>query len=209
MTRLARHLLLAAVSAAVFGLFFALLRPDDLLWWASMSSAYASLGFLAITLGLGPWNRIRGLPNPVSTYLRRDIGIWCGIMGIVHVVFGLQVHMGNMLLYFVPAPGTQRFPYRLDTFGLANHAGLAATVVLALLLALSNDASMRKLGGRPWKSLQRWNYAGAALVVVHGALYQLLEKRKLVLVLACVAIVGVTAALQVAGIRATRAKRRA
>ena len=207
MTRTARHLVLLLAGLGTFGLFHLLYAPDDLFWWFSMSSAYASLFLLALTLAIGPWNKLRGIPNPVSTYLRRDIGIWAGIFGIFHVVFGLLVHFrGHMQLYFVPMPGTQRFPYRYDAFGLANHLGLFATVVLVLLLALSNDASMRKLGGRPWKSLQRWNYAGAILVVAHGALYQILEKRKLGLVAACVIVVGITVALQAAGFRATRKK---
>ena len=206
MTRLARHLVLFLASAATFGIFYWVYRPDSLIWWSSMSTAYASLVLLAVTLSLGPLNRLRGLPNPASTYLRRDIGIWAGALGIAHVVFGLQVHMvGKMHLYFVNPD--RRFPFRLDAFGLANHMGLAATVVLALLLALSNDRSLRALGGRRWKSLQRWNYAGAILTVLHGALYQVLEKRSWVLVAACAVVVAVAAALQLAGYRETRRKR--
>ncbi|MBA4159583.1 MAG: hypothetical protein H0X65_19215, partial [Gemmatimonadetes bacterium] len=47
-----------------------------------------------------------------------------------------------------------------------------------LLLALSNDLSLRLLKAGRWKTLQRWNYALFALTVVHGIAYQVIEDRK-------------------------------
>jgi sulfoxide reductase heme-binding subunit YedZ len=47
-----------------------------------------------------------------------------------------------------------------------------------LLLALSNDLSLRRLGTRKWKSLQRWTYAAVALTIAHGVAYQQIEKRQ-------------------------------
>ena len=41
-----------------------------------------------------------------------------------------------------------------------------------MLMATSNDASLRKLRGPGWKSLQRWNYACFGLVAIHTLLYQ-------------------------------------
>lgn len=38
--------------------------------------------------------------NPVSTDLRRDVGILGVIIGLAHVDINCQVHMGNMLIYF-------------------------------------------------------------------------------------------------------------
>ena len=204
-TRILRHVCLLLASAAMGAVFYLLLQTDDTIWWLSMSSAYASLILLALSLVIGPWNKLRGHPNPVSGYLRRDIGIWAGILGIVHVVVGLQVHFpGRMWLYFVPEHPS-RFPLRIDIFGLTNYAGLAATLILLLLLTLSNDVSLRALGGVRWKSLQRWNYVLAILVVGHGAVFQYIEGRKPAYIAACAVIVLATLAMQVAGLR-TRGK---
>ena len=208
MNRAARHLALFAASLATLAAFHQLLAPEPAIWRLSMGSAYASLVLLAVSLAIGPWNKLRARPNPVSGYLRRDIGIWAGILGLVHVVAGLQVHMkGKMLQYFVPGPeASYRFPLRLDPFGLANHAGLVATVLLVMLLVLSNNASLKALGAARWKSLQRWNYAIALLVVVHGAIYMVLEGRRLHWVAVALAIVLAASAMQAAGFRATRKK---
>jgi sulfoxide reductase heme-binding subunit YedZ len=40
-----------------------------------MATAYVSLALLAATLVTGPINLLRRRPNPVSTDLRRDLGI--------------------------------------------------------------------------------------------------------------------------------------
>jgi sulfoxide reductase heme-binding subunit YedZ len=207
MGRVTRHLVLFLASCVTGAAFYLALAPDRLIWWLSMSSAYGSLVLLALSLMIGPWNRLRGRPNPVSGYLRRDVGIWAGILGIVHVIAGLQVHFaGRMWLYFVPSPDQpSRFPFRTDAFGLTNYAGLAATLILLLLLVLSNDASLRAIGTKRWKSLQRWNYAGAALVVAHGAVYQILETRAAGFVGACAAIVIAALAMQLAAYRTVKA----
>jgi sulfoxide reductase heme-binding subunit YedZ len=152
---------------------------------------------------IGPWNKLRGRPNPVSGYLRRDIGIWAGVLGIAHVVVGLQVHLGGKFwLYFLPpADARSAFPLRVDAFGLTNYAGLGAALILLLLLSLSNNASLRALGAGRWKSLQRWNYAGALLVVAHGTVYQVIEERTAGFIAAFAAVVILAVAMQVAGVR--------
>lgn len=206
MSRTTRHVLLFLGCALALAAFQFAYDKEPRVWRLSMGSAYASLVLLAFSLAIGPWNRLNGRPNPVSGYLRRDVGIWAGILGLVHVVAGLQVHFtGRMWLYFVPGPeASYRFPLRLDPFGIANHAGLVATLLLVLLLALSNNASLRALGPARWKSLQRWNYAIALLVVAHGAVYMFIEKRSLALVAIAAAIAIAAAAMQGAGWRTTR-----
>ena len=201
MQRVARHLVLLLASCAAAGVFYIGLASASPMARLSMASAYAALFLLAATLSIGPWNKLRGQANPVSSYLRRDTGIWAGMLGIVHVIVGLQVHMnGKFWLYFVPPPDMAfRFPLRIDAFGLSNYAGLAAGLILLMLLALSSNAALRALGALRWKRLQRWNYAVAALTVAHGALYQLLEKRSAGLVAAFVVIVLLTLTLQCSG----------
>ena len=177
------------------------LAPEEPIWGMSMATAYVGLVLVGLTLAIGPWNRLRARRNPVSTYLRRDIGIWAGLVSVLHVVFGLQVHFrGRMWLYFVPEGG-HSFPLRIDPFGLTNYAGLVATFVLLMLLVLSNDASLRALGPGRWKSLQRWNYAGALLILAHGAVYQIIEKRSWGFVAAGLVIALAAMAMQLAGYR--------
>ena len=201
MRRIAHHAVLCGASLLLGAAVYFYLPSKDPLFKVSMATAYASLALLALSLMIGPWNRLRGRPNPVSGYLRRDTGIWAGVIGIAHVVVGLQIHFrGRMWLYFLPpADAGYRFPLRIDPFGLTNYAGLGATLILLLLLALSNNASLRSLGATRWKSLQRWNYAGALLVAAHGTVYQILEKRAGALVAVFAACSLLALALQFAG----------
>lgn len=206
MQRMARHSILLLAGCATGAVFYLGLGAASPMTRLSMASAYAGLFLLAATLTIGPWNKLRGRANPVSSYLRRDIGIWAGMLGIVHVILGLQVHMdGKFWLYFLPPPdATYHFPLRIDAFGLTNYAGLMAGLLLLMLLALSNNASLRALGAVRWKRLQRWNYAVAALVVVHGAVYQLLEKRAMGFVLLFGITVTLAFAFQVAAFASAR-----
>ncbi|MBI4539878.1 MAG: ferric reductase-like transmembrane domain-containing protein [Gemmatimonadetes bacterium] len=137
----------------------------------SVATGYIALGFLGLTLLIGPANLLLRRRNPVSSYLRRDVGTWTAIASVAHVIFGLQVHGGgqisDFLNYFVTPNGG---PW-LNSFGLGNWTGLAALVIVVGLLALSSDAALRKLKARPWKSLQRLNYALFALVILHAFFY--------------------------------------
>lgn len=179
--RIGRHLLLAAVSGGLTAAQSYAFPFESQLATLSTASAYAGLALLIVSLSLGPLNILRNRPNPVSTDLRRDVGIWAGLLGLIHTVVGLQVHMGGnfWLYFFFPPDQPHVLSLRYDPFGFANFTGLGATLVLLLLLALSNNLSLRRLGSKNWKALQRWNYAGFALVAAYGALYQLIEKRDL------------------------------
>lgn len=204
--RFGRFVLLALIAAGLtFGVFLLTLGQPAVARF-SLATAYASLFFLAVALIIGPLNVLRAAPNPLSLNLRRDIGIIAGIWAIAHVIIGLQVHMGGDFVqyFFHRTRGEGIGGVRLDAFGFANHSGLIATLIILILLCISNNLSVRSLGPQQWKSTQRWNYAGALLVILHGLLYQVLEKRQLAFI-ACVLIVaGVTAAFQLLGFRRKR-----
>ena len=51
-------------------------------------------------------------------------------------------------------------------FGFANFTGLGAALLFLMLLAISNDLSLRTLKGRRWKSMQRWTYVAFLLTGV-------------------------------------------
>jgi methionine sulfoxide reductase heme-binding subunit len=200
---LSHHLPLALASLVLIAIFFQLVASPDLRFRLSMATAYTALILLGGTLLTGPINVLKSRPNPISTDLRRDLGIWSAIIGIVHTAVGLTVHMsGKFWLYFVySANETHLLPIRFDFFGFANYTGLIATLILAFLLALSNDLSIRILGGKCWKNLQRWNYGLYVLVVLHASTYQLVEKRQLPYPILFALLVVVVIVIQWAGFR--------
>jgi sulfoxide reductase heme-binding subunit YedZ len=189
------------ISAAVVTCFFFFLAPRrSILEQLSMATAYASVILLALALSMGPVNVLRGKPNPLSSYLRRDIGIVGGLVALVHVVLGLQVHMGgDFVQYFFRRVHHGHWALRLDAFGITNHFGLIATLIFLVLLAISSNAAMRQLGPHRWKTIQRSTYVAAFLVIVHGLIYQALEEQKLVLIILIVAIALAVSALQGTG----------
>jgi len=205
---LSRHhlplLLLSFVSVAAL---YATRPYKDILSRASFATAYPALVLLAATLLIGPWNLIRKRPNPVSADLRRDLGIWAGVLGIVHTAVGQFVHLrGRPWLYYVYGPQEHHhsFPVRHDLFGLANYTGAVSVLLLIALLATSNDYSLRALGTAGWKKMQRWNYAVFALAAVHAFAYQGIEKQKASFVATVAACVVITLALQSLGIARRR-----
>jgi sulfoxide reductase heme-binding subunit YedZ len=171
----------------------------------SIGTAYAALLLMGTTLALGPWNVLRGRANPVSFHLRRDLGIWAGIAALVHTAVGLNVHLrGKPWLYFVD----QNHRLRTGIFGFANYTGLIAALAFALLLVVSNDVSLRRLGAVKWKSIQRWTYAAAVLTAAHAVAFQNVEKRILRFRLLVYAVLAAIFLLQVAGVIRRRRPRK-
>ena len=158
---------------------------------------------MVAALILGPWNVLRGRANPVSFDLRRDLGIWAGIVALIHTVVGLNVHLrGRMWLYFV----NEHHHVRHDLFGFGNDTGLLAALLFLLLLAISNDFSLRRLGARTWKSLQRWTYAAVALTAAYAVAYQQVEERRISYEVLLGAVLVATVSFQIAGWNRTKAR---
>lgn len=198
--RLRRRLLLAGAGIGVTAAVAALTPGHAPVARLSLGTAYAGLLLLGAALAIGPLNVLRGARNPPSSALRRDVGIFAGVFALLHVAVGLQVHFGgDMLAYFLHRDAAGGLHPRLDGFRLANFAGLAATLLFVMLLALSNNAALRWLKVKRWKALQRWSYAAAALVLAHGAIYQLLERRGAAFVALFLAVAAAVAAVQAAG----------
>ncbi len=205
-----RHNLVIALFALILGLVIGVLFPSkEVRPHFSVSTAYVSLGCVALSLMLGPLNLLRNRPNPVSSDLRRDLGIWGGMVGLVHVGIGLTVHFhGRMQLYFIPPPESEALlPFRTDAFGGANYLGVLAGVVFLILLTLSNDKVLRWLGSRRWKRWQQLNYVLAIATLLHGALYQLLEKRRIGFVVLFALLTIGTLVVQLLGVREWRRSR--
>ncbi|MEO6829532.1 MAG: hypothetical protein ABI164_06945 [Acidobacteriaceae bacterium] len=198
--RLAMHhsVLMAAAVAGGFSLYVTRPYPDAITR-ASFATGYVALALLALTLWMGPWNLLRGRRTPISQDLRRDVGIWTGITGLAHTAIGLNVHLrGRPWLYFLyrQSEGPHWIPLRHDLFGFANYTGLAGSVLLLVLFATSNDYALRALTTPRWKQLQRWNYVLFAMVILHTAAYQKIEKKHASFIAILVICVAITLLLQ-------------
>ncbi len=198
---MAHHLPLALVSAnLVLALMFLIPAPGSH-FRLIIATAYAGLIFLGVTLAIGPLNLLLGVRNPVSSDLRRDIGIWAAVLGLWHVFVSLPLPVGNILFLFAQYSGAVgAIAPRLDLFGLANYMGLFATLLLFFLLALSNDWSLGFFGTRRWKSMQRWSYALLVFVVAHGLGYIMLGSHSQLFLTIFAATIIAVVVLQVAGI---------
>ncbi len=198
---LRHHLPLFLISSAgAAALYFT--RPySDVLSRLSFATAYPAIVLLAFTLVCGPWKVLLQRTNPVSSDLRRDAGIWAAILGILHTAVGQCVHLrGRPWLYYVYGPQEHHHGLRHDLFGFANFTGAISVLLLATLLATSNDYSLRRLGTPQWKSLQRWNYAVFALAAAHAIGYLVIEKQKLPFDTVIAVSIAITLAMQAAGI---------
>lgn len=199
------HLPLFLLCAASVGLLYQ--RPvRDTISRLSFATAYPALILLGVTLMIGPWNVLRKKRNPVSGDLRRDIGIWAGILSGVHSAVGQMVHLrGRPWLYYVYEPGSHHLlPIRHDLFGFSNYTGALSTLVVIALLATSNDYSLRALGTPKWKQLQRWNYFAFGLAMAHAVGYQSTESNNLPFMFTVGMCFGITLALQLAGFQRRR-----
>lgn len=195
------HLPLFVFSFATVAALFSTRPYRDVVSRASFAAAYPALALMAATLLVGPWNLLRRRPNPVSSDLRRDLGIWAGILGVVHAAVGQFVHLrGRPWLYYVYGSTEHHHGPRHDLFGLANYTGALGVLLLAALFATSNDLSLKRFGTRKWKQLQRWNYAVFALVAIHSVAFQVVEKQTepwVMMVAFCIALALI---IQVGGI---------
>lgn len=137
----------------------------------STATGYAATGLIGLTLLVGPANLLLRKRTPISSYLRRDVGIAATATSVVHMIFGFLVKHGDgqILSYFL-AP-SDRSRILTSSFGLANWAGLAGVVIIVGLAVISNDAALRRLKAKRWKRIQRLNYALFPLVIVHALLY--------------------------------------
>lgn len=199
------HLWLASVSiSAAVGLYLvlSLVYPSPRLWifrW-SLATAYVGAGLLAITLSIGAWRILKNQSMPISNDLRRDFGIWCAVFAIAHTFIGLNVHLNNWARYFFDDAGD----WRADLFGFVNYVGVAATLVVVVLILTSSDFALKNLKSKRWKRIQRWNYVFGVLVALHGIFYIIVEKRVVpFLFIFAVFVIGTTA-IQFFGFRKRR-----
>lgn len=172
--RLLKHYLPVIISSVILGAVFHFIWPKkDWITLVADVSGYIAIVVIAVTLIIGPLNILLNRNNPVSSYFRRDIGISGGILGVIHSITGLFVHLrGNMWQYFTEKTGTG-YKIRLDDFGIANYTGLMSALLILVLLATSNNYLFLKLKVAQWKNIQRLSYLMVILAFVHIVYYRL------------------------------------
>jgi sulfoxide reductase heme-binding subunit YedZ len=141
----------------------------------TIATGYVATVLLAFTLLIGPGNLLLRRRNPVSSYLRRDLGTWTAIFSVIHVIVGFQVRGDGGLFRFLDFFVADGRPLT-NSFGLGNWTGLAALVIVVGLLTISTNRSVRELKAERWKNLQRLNYTLFALVVLHAVFYGALSR---------------------------------
>ncbi|MBI3914474.1 MAG: ferric reductase-like transmembrane domain-containing protein [Chloroflexi bacterium] len=191
-------------------------------YWVNPNASFArvvtiGLGYLALaqiilTLLVGPAQLLLKAAlrrNPVNITLRRDVGIWAGINGLLHVAFGLQVHRGgDFVQYFFERvhDGWRLLPIS-DVFGFSNYTGGLATILLSVLFLLSNDLALKWLRGPMWKWIQRLNYVMIVLVLAHTFGYQVETQRPAVLIVIVVVLTLIALTTQLTGFIVSMSRR--
>ena len=174
---------------------------------ASTATAYACMLCFAAALLWGPWRVLTGRPVSTNSYTRRDLGIWAAILGLSHLALGLEEAMSAAYVreFVDVATDPPVHAARRSLFRWGVRSGLVGGALLAGLLALSNDWSLRRLKPRWWKRLQRAAYPLFGVVVLHAWMYQILEARHAGLVILFAGLTLLVVIVQFLGFRTRRA----
>ena len=145
----------------------------------SIATAYICLFLLAFALLTGPVNVLRTGRPLINNYLRRDIGIWAAINGIIHLLVATYLSMTPEYLdsYVKISTDAMDTQTRGGLFLWGSLIAYLVGILLVMLLAISNNKAMHWLGVRWWKRLQRMAYLVFIFTVIHAWAFQLLEAR--------------------------------
>ena len=124
------------------------------LWTLALLLASLLIGPLTSVL---PWLPFR---SPL-VYARRAVGICAMVFAALHVICYLAALIRRNWTEFW-TPGV------LWVLGLL--LGLAALTIMTLLGLTSNDASVKRMGGRRWKRLHQTVYVLLGIVLIHALL---------------------------------------
>jgi len=178
-SRALRHGLLLLISGGLTAGTLLAGDPSTAVDRASLLTAWLCFGLLVATLGFGPWHALRTGQPLVNNLLRRDLGIWAALAGLAHL--GLATREVMQPAYFsryITGTPTAPMPAWADWLGTGSIVGgYAVGLVFLVLLGLSNNLSLRRLGTDRWKRLQGIATVAFALTAAHGAIFQLIEGR--------------------------------
>jgi sulfoxide reductase heme-binding subunit YedZ len=145
----------------------------------SLLTAWLCFALLAAALALGPRESLRTGRPVLNSQLRRDVGIWGGLAGLAHL-FAATGEVMRPEYYATFITGTAATPlatWLSPVSTLSIVGGYLIGLLLLMLLALSNNWSLRRLGPARWKRLQRGSILAFALTAAHGVVFQVIEGR--------------------------------
>ncbi|MFF2531942.1 ferric reductase-like transmembrane domain-containing protein [Brevibacillus sp. NPDC058079] len=156
----------------------------------SMILGYLSFILIGCTLLIGPlqsWLPVSW--TAVSLSIRRDIGIWAGLIGLLHVILVLVLFESEPRLMIIHENRSEKADGWLGLFffdssdptmwpspnwtltGVANYLGLLAFFILLALWLTSSARAEKWLGGSSWKRLHLANPWLFIIVLFHGLIY--------------------------------------
>jgi len=166
-----RHAIVAAATALMVLIVWRTRFGWDPMHAWNRAFADVSLLLLVATLAVGPLARLWP-PAARLVLWRRELGVWTVFAAVGHVLIVLTgwVEWQPVRLFYSLNPF--RRDWTLDQgFALGNLLGIVALGYSLVLLATSNDASVRLLGGSTWKFVQQGVSILYALVVLHTAYF--------------------------------------
>lgn len=210
MRRLHHHLILTGITALMLVIAAFAGPVEDLIDRFSIVTAYLCLGLLCTGLVIGPVRAVHTGRPTTNNYLRRDVGIWAALTGLVHLVVGTVESMTPIYrqAYVTVADPWPSVLVRTELFVWGTIAGLIVGAVVLLLLLLSNDRALRLLGVRWWKRLHRTSYLAFVLTVLHGLAFQVLESRNAGLIAMVLAASLAVLTMQIKGASSVRENKR-
>ncbi len=196
--RVKHHLVLVLGCLGIFAAMVWLRPGESRLDQLSIATAYTCLLYMGAALAVGPLIVRRTGTAPLNIYLRRDIGIWSALTGLVHFFVGVDQSMSPAYLgrYVETTEGLVSPELGRQLFAWGSIAGLVVALLVLLLLGLSNDRMLRRLGAKRWKRLQRSAYWAFAFTIAHGLAFQILEYRHGTLIGVLLAVAAVVVYLQ-------------
>jgi DMSO/TMAO reductase YedYZ heme-binding membrane subunit len=173
MSRKQRHGLLATACTVLTAGAWWLGPAAGALDRTSLLTAWLSTALFIAALGIGPLLLHQGRLPPGNILLRRDLGIWTALTGLLHFVLGNMEAMNSSYLAAVSGD----MAWRAQMFNWGAIFGTLLAVIFIVLLTISNNRALSRLGPVRWKRWQRLSYFGFVLTLAHGLLFQLLERR--------------------------------
>jgi len=171
-----RHILVALLALLLTYVFLDVHSKWAPLHRWNRAFADASLLLLAITMLIGPAARLWSAWSWIVQW-RRVFGIHAGVFGAIHFLLVLD---GWMAWEIPRLFGLMLHPFRGDYVMVEHGLGLANVLGMALgygvvLLTVSNEYVVHRLGGSVWKFIQGGAYVFWMLVVLHAAYFMFMH----------------------------------
>jgi len=172
----------------------------------SIVSAYQCLFLLGAALLIGPIKARTSGRAVGNSHTRRDVGIWAGLTGLLHFFLAniLSMNYTYLSLFVDNASRPPSADVRSQMYTGGTIMGYIVAVLILLLLGLSSDWMLRKVGMRWWKRLQRLSYTMFALTCAHAFAFQLLESRPRRWIAVVIIVTAGVLLAQLAGVAAVR-----